>query len=245
MHPLVCVENLAKTYKSGGQTVGALMGVSLSAESGEFVAIMGSSGSGKSTLLHLMAGLDVPTSGSVIINGSEIHRLRDRARTLFRRRHIGIIFQSFNLLPTLSAAENIALPLLIDGVAEREVRRRTQTLLAQVDLGHRSDHLPDALSGGEQQRVAIARALVHQPLVVLADEPTGNLDSAHAGEIWNILRQLTDGGERTILAVTHESSGAAHADRVVVLKDGRVIGHITERSRDATLVAARYQELAC
>jgi len=245
MHPLVSVENLAKTYETGGQTIGALMGVSLSAESGEFVAIMGSSGSGKSTLLHLMAGLDVPTSGSVIINGSEIHRLRDRARTLFRRRHIGIIFQSFNLLPTLSAAENIALPLLIDGVAERDVRRRTQALLAQVDLGHRADHLPDALSGGEQQRVAIARALVHQPLVVLADEPTGNLDSAHAGEIWNILRQLADGGERTILAVTHESSGAAHADRVVVLKDGRVIGHITERSRDATLVAARYQELAC
>jgi len=240
------VDDLRKTYAHDGEAVHAVDGATLAVESGEFVAVMGASGSGKSTLLHLMGGLDQATSGSVHIDGVDTTRLSDAARTRFRRRQIGIVFQSFNLLSTLTAEENVALPLLVAGERGRTARDRASQLLAEVDLLHRAEHKPQALSGGEQQRVAIARALVNDPAVVLADEPTGNLDSQHADHIWTLLRRLASEQSRTIVAVTHEPSGAAFADRIVVLKDGRVVGEIRPHgARDATLVATRYQELAC
>ncbi len=239
------VDNLRKEYRMGDTVVRAVDGVSLEIEAGEFVALMGASGSGKSTLLHLIGGLDVPTSGRVTIKGHDLAAMSDRQRTLFRRQRLGIVFQSFNLLPTLSAAENVGLPLLIAGESQRSVVARSTALLETVDLAHRAKHRPDALSGGEQQRVAIARALVNDPDIILADEPTGNLDSQHAEEIWHIFRSLAREQSRTILAVTHEAAGATFADRVLVLKDGRTVGEIEPTGDDhAGLVAARYQELA-
>lgn len=243
--PVLRVENLCKNYRMGDEVVHALANVSLSVDRGEFVAIMGASGSGKSTLLHLMAGLDIPTSGTVEIDSQHLSRMSDHKRTLFRRERLGVVFQAFNLLPTLTAAENVALPLIVAGVSKREAAERISGLMEQVDLAHRARHRPGALSGGEQQRVAIARALVNDPAVILADEPTGNLDSSHAGAIWGLLRRLAGEQGRTIIAVTHEAAGAAHADRVVVLKDGEVVGGIeTGGEEHAALVAARYQELA-
>jgi len=237
--------DLRKDYGSGAAVVHALDGLTLSVEPGELIAIMGASGSGKSTLLHLLGGLDVATGGRIVIEGHDIATMGDRERTLFRRRRLGVVFQAFNLLPTLSAAENVALPLMVDGHAWADVADRTTRLLDAVDLAHRTTHRPQALSGGEQQRVAIARALVNDPAIVLADEPTGNLDSKHAQEIWGLLRRLTREQGRTVLAVTHEVTGAAHADRVVVLKDGRVVGEFQPpEEADATLVATRYTELA-
>lgn len=242
---VLCVDDLVKEYRMGQQRVHALRGVSLKVSGGEFVALMGASGSGKSTLLHLLGGLDVPTSGAVEIEGRDLAAMGDRERTLFRRRRIGIVFQSFNLLPTLSASENVGLPLLIAGVGRRELAERTRELLAAVDLGHRADHRPEAMSGGEQQRVAIARALVNDPAVVLADEPTGNLDSKHGEDIWRLLRRLAGEQGRTIVAVTHEAAGAAFADRIVVLADGVIVGEIEgPGGDDGAYVAARYQELA-
>jgi putative ABC transport system ATP-binding protein len=225
--------------------VHALAGLDLSVGPGQLIAIMGASGSGKSTLLHLLGGLDVATGGKIVIEGHDLARMSDRERTLFRRRRLGVIFQAFNLLPTLTAAENVALPLMVDGHAWTEIAHRTTSLLEAVDLAHRRTHRPQALSGGEQQRVAIARALINDPAIVLADEPTGNLDSKHAQDIWQLLRKLTREQERTVLAVTHEVTGAAHADRVVVLKDGRIVGEFQPPEEpDATLVATRYTELA-
>jgi len=225
--------------------VAALRGVSLTVEAGAFVAIMGASGSGKSTLLHLVGGLDLPTSGQVIVEGRDLGGMGDRARTLFRRRRLGVIFQSFNLLPTLTALENVALPLLIDGSFSVHVGyARAAELLASVDMGHRADHRPQALSGGEQQRVAIARAMLNDPALLLADEPTGNLDSEHAATIWRLLGQVARDHGRTVIAVTHESFGAHHADRILVLKDGQLAGEIENPGdQDASLVATRYAEL--
>lgn len=222
----------------------ALRDVSLTIRKGEFVAIMGSSGSGKTTLLHLLAGLDTPTAGSVVIEGRDLAAMRDVERTLFRRRRLGIVFQSYNLLPTLTAAENVALPALLDGVSSSEAETKARELLARLDLDLRVGHRPQALSGGEQQRVAIARALMNDPALLLADEPTGNLDSAHGAAIWERLASLARDEGTTIVAVTHEPDGAAHADRVVVLRDGCVVGEITqENTRDAATLAARYREL--
>jgi putative ABC transport system ATP-binding protein len=238
------VEGLRKDFSAGAEVVRALRGVSLEVQSGEFVAIMGASGSGKSTLLHLIGGLDFPTAGSVIIEGQDLTRMSDRQRTLFRRRRLGVIFQTFNLLPTLTAAENVALPLLVDANGNDAVHR-AEDLLRTVDMGHRLRHRPQALSGGEQQRVAIARALLNEPALVLADEPTGNLDSQHAEAIWALLRRLVDEQQRTVIAVTHELAAARHADRVIVLKDGQIVGTLeSARGLDASLVAARYAELA-
>ncbi len=238
-------ENLHKDYVLGDQTVRALDGVSLQVREGEFLAIMGASGSGKSTLLHLFGGLDLPSSGRVIIEGQDLTAMSDRKRTLFRRHRLGVIFQTFNLLPTLTAAENVALPLLVDGAGQSDFLGRAQKQLQIVDMGHRLNHRPQALSGGEQQRVAIARALLNDPALVLADEPTGNLDSRHAGAIWSLLRKLVDEQSRTVIAVTHEAKGASYADRIVILKDGRIIGSVDDaREIDASLVATRYAELA-
>lgn len=188
-------------------------------EAGEFVSIMGPSGSGKSTLMHLLGGLDTPTTGQALFHGRDLRTLSDHDRSLLRRSRIGFVFQFFNLLPTLTAVENVALPLLLAG------QRKTATELAtaaleRVDLADRADHFPEELSGGEMQRVAIARALVTEPEAVLCDEPTGNLDSANSKEILNLLRRLPEAGQRSVVMVTHDPQAAAYADRLVVIRDG-------------------------
>ncbi len=229
---------------SRDKTVHALRGVSLTIQAGESVALMGASGSGKSTLLHLVGGLDQPTSGTIVIEGQNLGDMSDHQRTLFRRRRLGIVFQSYNLLPTLSIVDNVALPAMLGGGAQGAILSRARDLLDQVDLGHRLTHRPQTLSGGEQQRVAIARALINDPAVLLADEPTGNLDSQHGEMIWRLLQSLARDQGRTVLSVTHEAEGAAFADRVVVLKDGRSMGEFRPEGDDhAALVAARYREL--
>jgi putative ABC transport system ATP-binding protein len=239
------IENLAKTYRLGDQVIHALAGVSLSAQAGQLVAIMGASGSGKSTLLHLAGGLDVPDTGTVRVEDRDITRMSDRKRTLFRRRRMGIIFQAYNLLPTLTASENIAVPLLVDGVPPAELGPRVAEMIRLVHLEQRAKHRPQAMSGGEQQRVAIARALLNDPALILADEPTGNLDSISAVEIWELLRRLANQLGKTVLMVTHEAVAASYADRIYVLKDGQIIGTIDDTDPgDAALVAARYTELA-
>ncbi len=213
---------LRKQYQMGEVTVEALRGVDFAVEKGEFVAIMGPSGSGKSTLLHLLGGLDAPSDGEVMLGGRRLAHLSDDDITIVRRRQIGFIFQFFNLLPTLSAAENVALPLLIDGRSLDEYRLRIDELLTLVGLGDRQGHKPDQLSGGQQQRVAIARALVTDPVIVLADEPTGNLDSESGDEILRLLRRACDEKQQTIIMVTHDPKAAEYADRIVKLKDGLV-----------------------
>jgi putative ABC transport system ATP-binding protein len=242
---VVVAHALRKVYDPGGQAVEALSGLDLTVPRGEFCGIMGASGSGKSTLLHVIGGLTPPTGGTLLVDGQDLAALSDRARTLFRRRRLGIIFQEYNLLPTLTARENIALPMLVDGQPPGRYRDRVRDLLEVVHLTDRAEHRPDALSGGEQQRVAIARALLNDPAIILADEPTGNLDSRQSTEIWMLLRRIAVEQHKTILMVTHEAHGAAYADRVVVLQDGRVIGTLEPKgSADAALVAAGYQELA-
>ena len=245
MTAILNICDVHKHYRSGVEDVHALAGVSLRADAGSFVAIMGASGSGKSTLLHLAGGLDAPDGGSVEIEGQDLTRMSDGKRTLFRRRRLGIVFQEYNLLPTLTGRENIALPMLIDGADRQAIARRTDELIELVHLGGRASHRPDAMSGGERQRVAIGRALLNDPAVILADEPTGNLDSANAMEIWLLLRRLADTMDKTVLMVTHEPAAAAHADRVYVLRDGKMVGSFDPAgSGDATLVSTRYQELA-
>jgi putative ABC transport system ATP-binding protein len=208
----------------GETTVHALADVDLSVEPGEFVTVMGPSGSGKSTLLHLLGGLDRPSSGEVTLDGQRLSNQSDKQVTLMRRRKIGFVFQFFNLLPTLSAQENVSLPILIDRRPLRAYRERIDELLALVGLGERCDHKPDQLSGGEQQRVAIARALVTHPAILLADEPTGNLDSQAGDEVLRLLRQTCDKEGQTIVMVTHDPRAASYADRIVFLKDGRMAG---------------------
>ncbi len=197
------VTDLRKVYRTGREPVGALDGVSLTIAQGEFVAIMGASGSGKSTLLHLIGGLDEPTSGSIVIEGNDITGMTDKARTLFRRRRLGIVFQQYNLLPTLTAFENVKLPAMLDGRDPEQTAKRAHELLRLVDLAHREHHRPQAMSGGEQQRVAIARALVNEPVLLMADEPTGNLDTRHGEAIWKLLSRLVREKGSTVLAVTH------------------------------------------
>jgi putative ABC transport system ATP-binding protein len=214
--------DLHKDYQMGEVTVNALRGVNFVVEPGEFIAIMGPSGSGKSTLLHLLGGLDAPTDGEVTLAGKPLAHLSDDQLTVIRRRQVGFIFQFFNLLPTLTAAENVALPLLIDGRRIEDYQDRIIEMLALVGLGDRADHRPDQLSGGQQQRVAIARALITDPAIVLADEPTGNLDSASGEEILRLLRKACDEKGQTIVMVTHDDHAAAYADRVVRLRDGLI-----------------------
>jgi putative ABC transport system ATP-binding protein len=221
MAPLV-VENAVKRFRQGEKSVSALKGVSLEAAAGSFTAIMGASGSGKSTLLHLMAGLTRPDSGRVLVDETDLAAMNDSELTLFRRRRIGLVFQSFNLIPTLSAEENVLLPLMLDGRNGQASRGKVRPLLEHLGLSSRRDHRPDALSGGEQQRVAIGRALITDPAVILADEPTGNLDSANSQAICRLLSDLSIQQGKTIVLVTHEPSVAAYAQRTVVLKDGQL-----------------------
>lgn len=245
MSDVVVIENLHKRYHLGAEAIPALRGVSLRVPRGRFAAIMGASGSGKTTLLHLVGGLDLPDEGRITIAEQRITELSDRRRTLFRRRNLGIVFQAFNLMPTLTARENVMLPLLVDGRAAAEIERRADEMIALVHLERRARHRPAALSGGEQQRVAIARALINEPALLLADEPTGNLDPKSSLEVWQVLRNLADQRQTTILMVTHEAAAAAYADDVHVLQEGRFAGVIESNgSGDAALVAARYEELA-
>jgi len=216
------VRDLSKSYARGRQTVDALRGVSLSINRGQFASIMGPSGSGKSTLLHLIGGLDRPTAGTVRLGGQAIEDFDDEALSSFRRRRLGFIFQFFNLLPTLSAVENAALPLLLDGQSLGRVAGKVKELLALVGLADRFDHRPDQLSGGEMQRVAIARALVTDPLVVLADEPTGNLDTKMGTLVLEMLARTARERGQTIIMVTHDARAASFSGHLITLRDGRI-----------------------
>ena len=216
------VRDVVKDYVRGTARVRALDGVSFTIDAGQLVSIMGPSGSGKSTLLHLLGGLDSPTSGSVIADGRELASLGDEELTTFRRHRLGFVFQFFNLLPNLSVWENVALPRLLDGQALGRQRARAVELLDRVGLGDRVDHKPAELSGGQLQRVAIARALINDPVLVLADEPTGNLDSHTGEEVLAVMRELASDEGRTLVMVTHDPHAAAIGDRVIHLADGRV-----------------------
>jgi len=231
----VAARDLARRYGEGDNAVDALRGVSLAIEEGQLTAVMGPSGSGKSTLMHLLAGLDRPTEGEVWIDSTEIGTLGDNDLTRLRRRHIGFIFQFFNLLPMLNAEENIVLPLELAG--GRTDRAWVDELIDRVGLSDRRDHRPSELSGGQQQRVAIARALASKPTVVFADEPTGNLDSATSGEILELLRTSVDAYGQTTVMVTHDANAAAVADRVLFLADGRIVKEIGRCSPHDVLLA--------
>jgi putative ABC transport system ATP-binding protein len=222
METVVRTVGLTRRYKMGDTLVDALRGVDLTVTRGEFVALVGPSGSGKSTVLNLIGGLDQPTSGQVWINGTELSASDERTLTRHRRQHVGFVFQSFNLLPRLTAEENVALPLMFSGVPEKERLARARELLERVGLGPRLTHRPTQLSGGEQQRVAIARALVGEPALLLADEPTGNLDSTTGAEIMLLLKALNQERALTLLVVTHDPEIAAFATRTVRLRDGKV-----------------------
>ncbi len=220
---IIKTEQLTKVYGKGATAVTALNGLNIEIQPGEFVAVMGPSGCGKSTLLHLVGGLDKPSNGRVLLDGQDIFRLNDDELTQLRRRQIGLVFQFFNLIPVLEAAENVALPLILDGVKQNDARQKAEAWLARIGLSDRLTHRPDQLSGGQQQRVAIARALVAEPSLILADEPTGNLDSRSADDIALLLRQISEEWNRTVLMVTHDPRIAAHANRIIFLKDGTVV----------------------
>jgi len=245
--PLVQTEDLTKIYGKGETAVTALDHVDMSVEAGEFVAVMGPSGCGKSTLLHLLGGLDRPTEGRVIIDGQPINELPDDALTKLRRRKIGFVFQFFNLIPVLDAVENAALPVTLDGINQKEAKTRAREWLEKVGLGDRLNSRPDQLSGGQQQRVAVARALVAEPTLVLADEPTGNLDSRASEEIVGLLRQVANEWGRAVVMVTHDPRVAAYADRILFLKDGAVVDEarpIQSSIDKAEVVAAKIRELS-
>ncbi len=229
--------DVTRVYGQGDTAVEALRGVSLDVASGELVSIMGPSGSGKSTLMHVMAGLDKPTSGTVSISGTEITTLKDSDLTKLRRRHIGFVFQFFNLLPMLTAEENITLPLqLAGGKLDRDW---VENVIEKVGLADRRSHRPSELSGGQQQRVAIARALITRPTVLFADEPTGNLDSASGAEILALLREAVELDGQTTLMVTHDPRAAAAADRVVFIADGRVVADLPEPTEEDVLAQVK------
>jgi len=218
---MIELKNAGKKYQQGQQEIHALRDVSLSIKKGEFLSVMGASGSGKSTLLNLIGGLDQPTGGEIFIDGRPLHGISDDELTLIRRRRVGFIFQFFNLLPILTAVENVSLPLLLEGTPFSQIRPKAVSLLEQMGLGARVEHRPEQLSGGEMQRVAIARALVANPAVLLADEPTGNLDSHTSEDIFMLLKSLNDRGQ-TIVMVTHDPRAAAYGSRIITLKDGSV-----------------------
>ena len=216
------VTNLCKTYGKGDTMVKALDNVSFSVEKGEFLAIIGPSGSGKSPLLHILGGVDVPTSGSVVINQSDISNLDETALAIFRRRQIGLIYQFYNLIPILTVQENLTLPLLLDG--RKPDKKQIDTLVKRLGLDNRLDHLPNQLSGGQQQRVSIGRALVNNPALMLADEPTGNLDSENSKEIISLLRHFNKEFNQTVIIITHDEKIANSADRVITIEDGKITG---------------------
>lgn len=226
---ILSVEGLTKIYGSGDTAVTALDHVSFTVEKGEFVAIVGASGSGKSTLMNLIGGIDEPTSGRVVIDGQELYTMNESARAIFRRRNIGMVFQFYNLVPTLTAAENIMLPYLLD---KREPEKsRLAEILALTGLTERAGHLPSALSGGQQQRVSLGRALINDPAFILADEPTGNLDSRASRDVMELLQVANRRYQQTLLLITHDEKIALMADRILTLADGRLVSD--ERLKDA------------
>jgi putative ABC transport system ATP-binding protein len=229
----VAAHALVRRYGEGDSAVDAVRGVSLEVPTGQFTAIMGPSGSGKSTLMHLLAGLDRPTEGTVEIGGHDITRMADKQLTLLRRKHIGFIFQAFNLVPTLTAEENVTLPLAIAG--RKNANGWVQDVMERVGLADRRSHRPAALSGGQQQRVAVARALVAEPTVLFADEPTGNLDSRTSAEVLELLRDAVSAYGQTTVMVTHDPRAAAMADRVLFLADGRVVSDVEDPTEDELL----------
>lgn len=214
-------KNLCKTYGEGDTLVKALDNVSFSVEQGEFIAIVGPSGSGKSTLLHILGGVDVPTSGEVIINGTKISDLDETALAIFRRRQIGLIYQFYNLIPILTVEENLTLPLLLDG--RKPDQKQIEMLVEKLGLENRLKHLPNELSGGQQQRVSIGRALLNSPALLLADEPTGNVDSENSKEIIKLLRQFNKENKQTVIIITHDERIALSADRVIEINDGKIL----------------------
>ena len=241
--PPLQVEGLTKIFRQGNTTIEALKDVDLTINRGEFVAVMGASGSGKSTLLHVMAGLTRTDAGRVLVDGQDLSAMSDYRLTLFRRRHIGLVFQAFNLIPTLTARDNVILPILADRADKLDMAALGE-LLGRLGLTDRGRHRPDALSGGEQQRVAIARAILANPSIILADEPTGSLDSVTGQSICKLLQQLCQEQGRTIVVVTHEPAVAVWAQRIVVLRDGRVLTDFpTEQFGDLHALAAHYQDV--
>jgi putative ABC transport system ATP-binding protein len=241
---IVEVSGLTKVYGSGDTAVTALDHVDLCVEAGEFVAVMGPSGCGKSTLLNLVGGLDKPTSGTVRIGGDDIAEMDDTTVTKMRRRRLGFVFQFFNLIPVLDAAENAALPLTLDGVATAEARRRGEEWLVKVGLDKRLHNRPDQLSGGQQQRVAVARALVTDPDLILADEPTGNLDSKSGDEIADLLKQAADDWGRAVVMVTHDVRIASHARRMIFMRDGLIVDDVRVDGDDPSTAARAAMEKA-
>jgi len=220
---MIRTEALTKTYGTADRPITALNAVNLTVETGEFLAIMGPSGSGKSTLLYLLGGLERPTSGKILLRDADISTLNDDDLSRLRRQSLGFVFQFFNLIPVLSAQENVAMTLILDGTPRAEALTRAHAALAQVGMADRSTHRPSELSGGQQQRVALARALVAKPAVVMADEPTGNLDSRSSDEVIHMLRRTVDEVGQTLILVTHDPRIAAYADRIVFLKDGTIV----------------------
>jgi len=228
--PVLEAKDLQKQYKLGQHVVDALAGINIQVEKGEFVAIMGPSGSGKSTLLHLLGGLDSPTKGDITLADNSLAKLSEYKATLVRRHNVGFVFQFFNLLPTLTAEENVLLPVIIDGKNPRKYEEQLTNLLDLVGLLDRRTHKPDQLSGGEQQRVAIARALITQPAILLADEPTGNLDTKTGTAIMELLRRSCTELSQTVIVVTHDPKAAAFASRVIFLRDGLVVKQLQPKA---------------
>ena len=241
---LVRTEDLTKVYGSGDTAVVALDHVNMSVEGAEFLAVMGPSGCGKSTLLHLLGGLDRPSEGRVFIDGASLTDLKDDALTALRRRKIGFVFQFYNLIPVLDAVENAALPLTLDGRGAAKAKAQATQWLERVGLGNRLHHRPDQLSGGQQQRIALARALVAEPALVLADEPTGNLDTRASQEIAGLLRQVSAEWARAVIMVTHDPQIAAHADRILFLKDGAIVDEMRLDKKDGANAAAVADKMA-
>ena len=226
-HPMLEMTDVVKTYRIGGQTVNALDGVTLTLAAGDFASVVGPSGAGKSTLLHLLGALDRPDTGSIRFQGDEIGTLDDDKQSEFRRHSVGFVFQFFNLLPTMAAWENVAVPKLLDGARMARVKSRALELLALVDLADRAEHRPSELSGGQMQRVAVARALMMDPPLILADEPTGNLDTKTGGAIMALLADIAHQHGRSVVMVTHNLDAASATDRVITLTDGRVGSDVT------------------
>jgi putative ABC transport system ATP-binding protein len=235
--PALATHAVTRTYGEGDATVHALRGVTLDVPAGQFTAVMGPSGSGKSTLMHLLAGLDRPTEGTVEIGGQDVGTLSDTQLTKLRRKHVGFVFQAFNLLPVLTAEENVTLPLAIAG--RKADREQLDRLLLRMNLADRRRHRPSEMSGGQQQRVAIARALITRPTVLLADEPTGNLDSESGAEVLTLLREAVEIDGQTTVMVTHDARAAAHADRVVFLADGRIVDDVSRPTESGILAAMK------
>ncbi len=246
---MIKCSQVTKSFTLGDRTVRALQGVDLTIDSHGFFAIMGRSGSGKSTLLHMLSAMDRVDSGEIIVSGHQVHQMSEREATRFRREEIGVIFQAFNLIPTMTAVENVQLPGLLSGRLPKNLYDRSFELLELLGLGDRSEHRPEALSGGEQQRVAIARALLYQPAVVFADEPTGNLDTNASELVWSMLQRIAREEEVTVIMVTHEPEAASYCEQIYVMNDGQIAGTIenpnalNEGGLDAGTIATRTQHL--